>query len=460
MKITSIIKLVILFAVFYYVIMFINANETRVSAVNPTVVFPWFFGQNLVVSSPMWVVIGVSMALGFLASAIWMIGKTVIHYFSPSGKVNRSMKKVEEKYYYGIEALSKSDMQSAMVFFEEILALDPDNFRTLVKFGEVLRSMGKHQRAIGLHLHALSLSQNNVKVLHELALDYRAAGDSAKAKEMLERIIEISPKGNNAIYRELRDMLIEEEHWQRALEINRKLIPLVSREGQRKEDLQLQSGLEYEAAMLGMSAGEFQEAKSRLEEITKRDPLFLPAHVTLGECYLELGEDEKAIKTWTDGYSLTKTPVLLGRLEDYHLENESPDKAIEMYHKVIAEEEEDLLPKLLLGKLFYRLEMVDRAIAIFEDIDSEFEYAPVMFYFMGKIKARKGDHKDAAEVFRALIRSSGILEAEYICSNCSATHNSYKPRCSKCGMWNTVLLNVQKGQTLSEMQIPTRPIYA
>lgn len=460
MKITSILKLIILFAVFYYIIMFINANELRAEGSYPSIVFPWFFGQNLVVTSPMWVVIGISAALGFLASAIWMIGKTVISYFSPSGKLSRSMKKVEEKYYYGIEALSKGDMQSATVFFEEILGIDPDNFRTLVKFGEVLRSMGMHQRAISMHLQALSLSQNNVKVLHELAIDYKEAGDTTKAKEMLERIIEISPKGNNAIYRELREMLIEEKEWDKALMIHRNLIPLVADNGRRKEETQLLAGLEYEVAMLRMAEGKYQDAIDLHSEILKRDPTFLPSHLTLGECYLEQGEDEKAIETWLDGYAEIKRPILLVRLENYYLDNESPDKAIEMYHKVIVDEEEELLTKLLLGKLFYRLEMIDRAIAIFEDIDSEFEYAPVMFYFMGKIKARRGEHQGAADVFRELIRTSGILEAEYICTNCCTTYSSFESRCTNCGMWNTIYLNVQKGQTISEMQISSRPIYA
>jgi lipopolysaccharide biosynthesis regulator YciM len=53
------------------------------------------------------------------------------------------MKKVEEKYYYGIEALSKGDDEAAGLFFEEILNIDPDNFRTLVKYGELLRKTGK-----------------------------------------------------------------------------------------------------------------------------------------------------------------------------------------------------------------------------------------------------------------------------------------------------------------------------
>ncbi len=451
MKISSVIKLAILFAVFYYLITFINLNQA-----SGEIRFPWIGTASV----PLWITVGVCLAAGFLASALWMMAKAVVAFFSPSGKLSRSMKRVEEKYYYGIEAISKGDTMSAAVFFEEILAIDPDNFRTLIKFGELLRNTGKHQRGISLHQQALSLSQNNVKVLHELAIDYRAAADSAKAKEMLEKIIEISPKGNNAIYRELRDMLIEERDWNRALALQRDLIPLVSHSERRQEEAALLSGLEYEVAMLKKEGGELQAAASILEGIIGRDLAFRPAHLKLGECYLEQGSEEKAVQAWLSGYEATQAPILLGWLENYFLDSGEPDKAIEMYHKVISEEEEGLLARLLLGKLFYRLEMIDRAIAIFEEIDSEFEYAPVMLYFMGKIQSRKGESEQAAETFRTLIRSSGILEAEFICTACGATYSSYQTRCSGCGRWNTVQLNVKKGQSISDMQVSSRPVYA
>lgn len=453
MKISSVIKIAILFAVFYYVIMFINTNQFA-----HKVYFPWF-GTNLVVAGPLWSIVGISLAIGFLASAFWMLGKTVATYFSPSGKLTRSMKKVEEKYYYGIEALSKGDDQSAVVFFEEILTIDPDNFRTLIKYGELLRETDKHQRAISLHQHALSLSENNVKVLHELAVDYKKAGDIAKAKEMLERIIEISPKGNNAIYRELRDILVAEAKWERALEIQRKLVPLVVHNGRREAEYQLLSGLEYEVAMRRKEAGDLDEATDILKGILKRNPSFLPAQLELGACMLSQGAEEEAVEIWLNGYYESKIPVLLGRLEEHFLDSDNPNKAIEMYHKVIAKEEEDLLPKLLLGKLFYRLEMVDRAIAIFEEIDSEFEFAPVMSYFMGKIQARKGENENAVETFRTLIRATGILEAEFICTNCEATYRAYQARCSSCRKWDTIRLNVRKGKSLSEMDVASRPVY-
>ena len=453
MKISSVIKLLFLFVVFYYVIMFINANQET-----SQVTFPWFV-QDQSVALPMWGLLGICLAAGFIASALWMLGKTVVSYFSASGKLSRSMKQVEEKYFYGIEALSKGDTQSATVFFEEILAIDPDNFRTLIKFGELLRETGKHQRAISLHLQALNLSQNNVKVLRELASDYSASGDPEKAKEMLKRIIEISPKGNNAIYRQLRDMLIEEGEWEEALALNGKLIPLVAHNGRRKEELELMSGLEFEVAMRHLEAGHNDAAVKMLRGILQRDPTFLPAHLYLGEALLARGNEDAAVETWLEGYFKIKQPTLLARLEDFYIERDNPDKAIEIYHKAIAREEEDLLPKLLLGKLFYHLAMVDRAIAIFEEIDSEFEHAPVMFYFMAKIQARKGEHEAAFETLRALIRSSGLLQTEFICNNCCATYGSYQPRCDNCGHWNTIQLNVQKEQSLGDLQVASRPVY-
>lgn len=454
MKVTSIIKLIILFAIFYYIITFINANQKL-----QTVYFPWI-GEPLGIAGPGWSIIGICLALGFLISAIWMLSKTVVSFFSRSGRLSRSMKKVEEKYYYGIEALSKGDKKAAGIFFEEILTIDPENFRTLIKYGELQREMGNYQRAVSLHLQALNLSQNNVKVLHELSLDYLAASDLTKAREVLEKIIEISPKGNLAVHRQLRDLLISEKEWEKALHVQGTILSLVSDSSERVREHNLHCGIEYRHAMSFKNKGQFQQAAEIFEGVIEKSPSFLPAHLELGESYLRQELDEKAIVTWKKGFEVTQSPVLLSRLEEYYLSIEKPDKAIETYSKVIARASEDLLPRLLLGKLFYRLEMLDRALTLFEEIDSEFEYAPVMFYFMGKIQARRGDMKDAAETFRNVIRSSGLLEAEFICENCRTTFNEYNPQCDNCGEWNRISLNVQKGKTLQELEVSSRPIYA
>lgn len=454
MKVTSIIKIVILFAIFYYIITFINANQE-----SQTIYFPWI-GEPLGIGGPGWSIIGICLAIGFLTSAFWMLSKTVVSFFSRSGRLSRSMKKVEEKYYYGIEALSKGDKKAAGVFFEEILTIDPENFRTLIKYGELHREMGNVQRAISLHQQALSLSHNNVKVLHELSLDYLSASELTKAREVLEKIIEISPKGNLAVHRQLRDLLIAEQDWEKALHVQDTILAQVSDSSEKLREQNLHCGIEYRHAGSFKDKGKFQQAAEIYEGIVAKTPTFLPAHLELGECYLSQNDDEKAIMIWKQGFEVTQSPVLLSRLEDYYLGIEKPDKAIETYSKVMAKSSEDLLPRLLLGKLFYRLEMLDRALAIFEEIDSEFEYAPVMFYFMGKIQARRGDMKEAAETFRNVIRSSGLLEAEFICDNCRTTFNEYIPQCSNCGEWNRINLNVQKGKTIQEMEVSTRPMYA
>jgi lipopolysaccharide biosynthesis regulator YciM len=367
---------------------------------------------------------------------------------------------VEEKYYYGIEALSKGDAETAGVFFEEILTLDPQNFRTLVKYGELLRESGNSQRAISMHQQALDLSQNNVKVLHELSLDYLKAGNPAKAKEMLEQIIEISPKGNVYIHKELRNLLVEEKNWPEALKVQRQIMGLVNGKAEKELQLNYLNGIEYENALLLKNQEKYQGAIERLEGIIDRDDKFLPAHLLLGECYLLQNNDKEAIATWRNAFDLTDSPVCLARLENYYLENDSPDKAIEMYNNVIFEYQDRLLPRFLLGKLFYRLEMLDRAMEIFNEIDSEFEHAPALFYFKGKIHARKGDHKEAAESFRRIIQSSGILEAEYVCTVTGDTFTHYVPYSPKARMWNTVKLNVEKGKSLSELHLAARPIYS
>lgn len=453
MKISSVLKIILLFLVFYYVVMFIQANF-QTGSVN----FP-YFTDTLEVEAPSWAILGIAVAVGFLGSAIWMLVKTVASFFSASGRLQRSMKKVEEKYYYGIEALSKGDTETAGVFFEEILALDPQNFRALVKYGELLRGAGNSQRAISLHQQALALSQNNVKVLHELSLDFLKAGNAAKAREMLEQIIEISPKGNVFIHRELRNLLMEEKNWSEALKVQRQIMGLVKKQADKELEANYLSGLEYEHAIELQNSGSVQAGIDLLVGILARDARFLPAHLALGESYLLLEKDDKAVDTWLNGFEETASPICLSELEHYYLENDSPEKAIEMYNTVCSRHQEKLMPRFMLGRLFYRLEMLDRAMDIFNEIGNEFDHAPALYYFIGKIQARKGNYKEATDSFRRIIRGSGILDARYVCTVTGDTFENYMPYSPKARMWNTVEIYVEKGKPSGGDGPATRPVY-
>jgi lipopolysaccharide biosynthesis regulator YciM len=98
-----------------------------------------------------------------------------------------------------------------------------------------------------------------VKILHELSLDYMAAGDNSRAREMLEKIIEISPKGNIGIHRQLRDILVAEKDWVNTLRVQRNIIAMVSDPKEKKQENQLLYGLEYEEALVLKNQEKYEE---------------------------------------------------------------------------------------------------------------------------------------------------------------------------------------------------------
>ncbi len=81
---------------------------------------------------------------------------------------------------------------------EQLVADNPSDHRIRALLGRLLRSMGQLDRALEINLEALQHDPFNAQIHYELGLLYSDLGNTRKARESLDKALEIEPRQPNA----------------------------------------------------------------------------------------------------------------------------------------------------------------------------------------------------------------------------------------------------------------------
>jgi len=149
--------------------------------------------------------------------------------------------------------------------------------------------------------------------------------------------------------------------------------------------------------------------------------------VRLGDALRAQGLPNEAVDAWHQGFETTGSPIFLTFLEEHFLAQEQPLAAIEALKRCVARARKDTLPRFYLGKLFFRLEMLDDALAILQSLDGRASYAPTLHYLLGRIHERRRNHRDAATEYRKVIKEMELVQLDYRCRACKQTGRSGPP---------------------------------
>lgn len=90
-------------------------------------------------------------------------------------------------------------------------------------------------------------------------------------------------------------------------------------------------------------------------------------------------------------YETTKSVIILHKLEEVYLNLDQPEGIINFYQNAINRDPNSLDLKFFLGKLYYRLEMIDDAYAILSEIDPTDKNFPDLHKIVGNIYLRKNN---------------------------------------------------------------------
>lgn len=365
---------------------------------------------------------------------------------------------VEEEYSRGLVAVVEGREDEALGHFRAVLERNSRHFNTLIKIGEVLRTQGKVTEAIEFHRKAHHLKEDNTRPLYALVDDHEAQGDIDRARVVLGRILGIQ-KNSVAAWRKLRSLHATEHNWEQAFDAHQKVEKLAPDAAQQLSDHRHGHGIRFEIASAKLEAGKAREAAGLLRRLIKDNERFIPAHVTLGQAILEQGDEAEAVRVWFLGFQATGSPIFLAQLEEHYLKREEPLQAIEALKRCIASARKETLARFYLGKLYFRLEMLDDAMSVLQSLEGLASYAPTLHYLLGRIHERRGQFGEASKSYRKVIKEMDLVQLEYRCRHCEASLVAWEPRCPSCGDWNGVEVNFREEIPLEELGLSAAPIY-
>ena len=403
-----------------------------------------------------------ALVAGILLAAITGLGREVaaIVEHRRLRRAGRRAEAIEEEYSRGLIAALEGQTDAAMTHFRAVLERDSRHFNTLLKVGELLRGQGRYADAMEYHQKAHQIREEDTRALYALVDDYEAKGDLDRARGVLGKIIGINKQSVTA-WRKLRSLHISQENWSSALEAQERILKLIGqRSSHFEEEQRFSSAIRYERAKTQLAEGGLKEATAGFRRVLKDDPHFIPAHVRLGEALHELGREPEAVETWRRGFETTGSPILLTTLEEHFLQQEQPLSAIEELKSCIAASRKDTIPRFYLGKLYFRLEMLDDALSVLSSLVGRATYAPTLHYLLGRIHDRRQKHRDASREYRRVIRELDLVQLEYVCSRCDETVTEWFDRCPNCQEWNTLEVHFREELSLDELGLSQAPIYS
>jgi tetratricopeptide (TPR) repeat protein len=367
---------------------------------------------------------------------------------------------IEGLYARGIESMLNGREERALEHFNAVLTRDPQHFDALLKGGEVLRLLRRHAEAIEYHRRAARLREGDLRPLYSLVADYEDSGADENAKAVLNRIIELNPKRSLNAYRQFRALVMREGSWDRAWEIQQRIEEQLSEMGRSaKAEKKYHLAIRLMLARAHQDAGRPREAIAILRRLAKMDPTFVPAHLRLGRSLMALEQPEAAVEAWEEGYQATGHPIFLTTIENHFLEQEQPRKAIEALKAAVWRTKQDVLPRFFLGKLYFRLEMLDEALGEFSRMKNRVAYFPALHYHLAKILERHGNYREAIRELETLLLQAEALKVEYVCTTCSKRFPSWSERCERCGEWNSIVVDFREERGVEELGLSSAPVY-
>ena len=379
-----------------------------------------------------------SMGIGALVVTLLVGAREAKHLIMNwrSRRLRRREEKVEALYREGTHAFLSKRTSEAISLFEKTLALDPNHLDSLLWLGNIYRVERNYPEAIRLHQKARSIEERNIEVLLALANDLEGAKRFEEALQTLKNVLKLDPGHLTALMRK-RDLYMRLEKWSDALDIQQRLMKATLSEQDQKAEAGLLVGLTYEVGHQLLTRGQTKKARHSFRGAIKRDKRFLPAYIGLGEILVREGKLKNAAEIFEKVYTKTGNIILLHRLEELYLEMGEPGEIIRVYQDAVQRDPQNPVLKFYLGKLYYRLEMVDEAFDLLSTLEGPQDQMSDYHKIMANLYLRKQQMDLAVEELKKALGLKKRVVVPYRCTQCQYESIEWAGRCRRCGLWNT-----------------------
>jgi lipopolysaccharide biosynthesis regulator YciM len=392
------------------------------------------FGESIKLQS----VILVTFLLGFLLNVLYTGIMEVIRLVRGlnDSADTRLVKRISERMKDARDLVAHGLPREAKEILGSILEQRKEHIPARILLGEILLKTGSADEAVKLFESLCEDEPDQIEARYQLAEALMAVRNPDAALVVLNKLAADQPKKALRAWRRLRAIHMEGQRWEEALEAHKKLMTLFANELTQGEKAQ-GSALAYQVGMAKVEADHFKDAAQIFQQVIKDEPDFVPAYLSLGRCMILQDQEAQGLEILMEGFRKTGEGTFLQELEDYFIQLGRPEDGLALMRRVAATSKHATTAKFFLGKMLYRLEILDEALDLFQEVRSQVVYSPILFFFMAKIHSRRARLDAALNEYRQLLRNLGILKLRYECSVCGHRTQDFSDRCDSCGSWNS-----------------------
>lgn len=422
MNVRSLVTLVVVFALVTAAVWVAQLNRQPV-----TVTIPGF----VPFAAPLWAVLFLTLLTGIFLALVYSLAMTSREAVTRwrHEREGRPARDRAARLERGLRLLIAGDDAAARQELGALVEEQPGNAEAWLFAGTAARRSGDPDAALEMHLRALGLLPDDDRVLAELSLDAEAAGDSRAAVRYQQRLLESAGRSPER-QRRLRDLHLAANRLDAAIDAQRQLEETGSGAEPATEP-GLLAALRVERARRRLESGEAAGAIAAAREVLADRPGYEPAYALLVDGYEGQRDLGATLEAYEEAFEATRSLEMLRRHANLLVETEEPEEAIRTLRAAVGNLDgaPRIAARILLGRLYYRLELVDEAWAEFRDLQEVVESSPLVNYYQGKLHARRGEHAAAYELLKESILATGVLDLSYRCPECDTVGPTYGERC-------------------------------
>jgi len=392
------------------------------------------FGESIKLQS----VILITFLLGFLLNVLYTGIMEVIRLVRGlnDSADTRLVKRISERMQDARDLVAHGLPREAKEILENILEQRREHIPARMLLGEILIKTGSADEAVKLFQKLCEEEPDQVEARYQLAEALMAVRNPEASATVLKKLAADHPKKALRAWRRLRALHMEAQRWEEAVEAHKKLLANFSGELSQAEKAQ-GSALAYQVGMAKVEADQFKDAAQIFQQVIKDEPDFVPAYLSLGRCMILQDQEAQGLEILMEGFRKTGEGTFLQEMEDYFIQLGRPEDGLALLRRIAATSKHATTAKFFLGKMLYRLEILDEALDLFQEVRSQVVYSPILFFFMAKIHSRRARLDAALNEYRQLLRNLGVLKLRYECAVCGQRTQDYTDRCEGCGSWNS-----------------------
>ena len=245
----------------------------------------------------------------------------------------------------GILYIQAKKFDLAKPILQKLIKIDNKNIHAYNNLGIVLKNLKEFDQAIECYKKVIILDSNFTDAYFNLSLCYKEIKEFKKSKDALEKVIENEPLNEEALHE-----LAVLNYAMGNLQDSKKHYKNILEKDPNNEDAN------YELGSLYFSSGDLRKSIICNEKVIKINPTNCNAHNNLGVLYKNLGEHENSIKCFKKIISLEpKNTTAYNNLGQVLQELSQTQKAIDSYETALKIKPNDEVAHLQLGLIFYML---------------------------------------------------------------------------------------------------------